>query len=289
MLLVRTVSGPNEVVVGTEAVYRATSFNISDPPEQELRQINWVIESDGETVAEFPRAGDTLRFDVPESLEGQTIRVMPFRNTPTSVVSVISRVVSADEVVTSDSNVIVLSRADWGARTDLRRRGDIVDRARRTHVFIHHTVIVDNDATLNEWESLEEVKRQMQKLQTVRAQDLGADVPYSMVAFCMSNGDLVLGEGRGLDRSGAHTVGHNTAALGISFQGNFESPSLPRHFESQLAALGDWLRELRQEHGFVNLGRERPLGREVFGHREVKATDCPGEQIFTRLRLIRFL
>jgi hypothetical protein len=289
MLLVRTVSGPNEIIVGTEAVYSATSFNISNPPIEELGQINWIIESDGETLAEFNRAGDTLRFDVPESFEGRTIRVMPFRNTPTSVVSVISRVVGRDEVVTSDSRVIVLSRADWGARTDLRRRGDIVDRSRRMEVFIHHTVIVDNDATPNEWESLDEVKRQMQKLQTVRAQDLGADVPYSMVAFCMSNGDLVLGEGRGLDRSGAHTVGHNTAGLGISFQGNFESPSLPRHFDSQLAALGDWLRELRNNKGFVNLGTRRPLGREVFGHRDVKPTDCPGENLFTRLRLIRFL
>jgi hypothetical protein len=289
MLLVRTVSGPNEVIAGTEAVYKATSFNISNPPVEELRQINWVIESNGETVAEFNRAGETLRFDVPESFIGKTIRVMPFRNTPTSVVSVISRVVGEDEVVTSNSNVTVLSRADWGARTDLPRRGDIVGRSRRTHVFIHHTVIIDNDSTVNEWEDMDEVKRQMRRLQTVRAQDLGADVPYSMVAFCMSNGDLVLGEGRGLDRSGAHTVGHNTAALGISFQGNFESSSLPRNLESQLAALGDWLRELRTQHGFVNLGSLRPLGREVFGHREVKSTDCPGENIFTRLRLIRFL
>ena len=104
----------------------------------------------------------------------------------------------------------------------------------------------------------------MRQLQTIREQDLGADVPYSMVAFCMANGDLVLGEGRGLERSGAHTRGHNTSALGIAFQGNFENLPLPAHFDDQLAALGNWLRQRREQDGFFNLGTERPLGREVF-------------------------
>lgn len=289
MLLVRAVSGPSEAIAGTKATYRATSFNMSNPPPEEVQRINWVIVSDGQTVAEFDAIGDTLNFDVPPSLIGMTIRVMPFRNSPTPVVSIISRVVNETSVISTNTNIIVLSRADWGARTDLPRLGSIVDRARRTKVFIHHTVIVDDDSSENEWENMDEVNRKMRQLQTIRQQDLGADVPYSMVAFCMSNGDLILGEGRGLDRSGAHTSGHNTAALGISFQGNFENLPLPTHFDSQLAALGNWLRELRQQHGFVNLGIERPLGREVFAHRDVKATDCPGEHLFNRLRSIHFL
>lgn len=289
MLLVRTVSGPSEAVAGTRATYRATSFNMSNPPAEELRQINWLIEAGGQTVAEFPAAGDTLNFDVPASLIGRTIRVMPFRNSPTPIVSVISRVVSGTEAPDAGSNLIVLSRAEWGARTDLPRLGVIVDRSRRAKVFIHHTVIVDDDASLNEWESLDEVRRKMRQLQTIRAQDLGADVPYSMVAFCMSNGDLALCEGRGIDRSGAHTSGHNTAALGIAFQGDFENAPLPSNFDAHLVALGNWLRELRTQHQFVNLGIERPLGREVFAHRDVKATDCPGERIFNKLGLIRFL
>ncbi len=287
MLLVRTVSGPSEVVAGTKVIYRATSFNMSNPPLEELRQINWLIEAGGETVAEFDAVGDMLEFDVPATLIGRTIRVMPFRNSPTPIVSVISRVVS--ETSNAGSNLIVLSRADWGARTDLPRLGVIVDRSRRTKVFIHHTVIVDDDASLNEWESLDEVRRKMRQLQTIRQQDLGADVPYSMVAFCMANGDLALCEGRGIDRAGAHTSGHNTAALGVSFQGDFENAPLPSNFDSHLVALGNWLRGLREQHQFVNLGNERPLGREVFAHRDVKATDCPGQRIFNKLGLIRFL
>ncbi len=289
MLLVRTVSGPAQVVVGTVAVYRTTSFNLSDPPLQEIQQINWVIKSDGKTVAEFHGQGDTLHFDVPASLVGKTIQVMPFRNAPTQVVSVSTRIVRSTEVISSKNSVIVLSRSDWGARTDIPRRGTIVDPIKRTEVFIHHTVIVDDDPSPNQWETADEVKSSMRRLQTIREQDLGADVPYSMVAFCMTNGDLVLGEGRGLDRSGAHTRGHNTSALGIAFQGNFENLPLPVHLDAQLAALGNWLRQLREGGGFVNPGAERPHGREVFAHRDIKATACPGDHLFTRLSLIRFL
>ena len=289
MLLVRKVSGPAQAVAGTVAIYRATAFNMPDPHPQEKQQINWVIRSDGQTIAEHRAKGEILQFDVPPSLVGKTIQVMPFRNAPTLLVSVTTQIVRATDVINTDRNVSVLSRADWGARTDLPRLGAMVDPAKRTEVFIHHTVIVDNDPTPNQWETLDEVKTRMRQLQTIRAEDLGADVPYSLVAFCMANGDVVLGEGRGLERSGAHTSGHNTSALGIAFQGNFDNLPLPTHFDSQLAAFGKWLRQLREQRGFVNLGTERPLGREVFAHRDVKPTSCPGERLFQKLGLIRLL
>ena len=182
----------------------------------------------------------------------------------------------------------VLSREQWGADPELPKRGHQVSPSSRTEVFIHHSVVFDDDGSPNEWESLAEVKARMRGLQTIRP-DLGLDVPYSMVAFCMSGGDLVLCEGRGLFRSGAHTIGHNRSALGIAFQGNFEDERLPARFDDQLAALGGWLRELREEQGFVHLGDERPPGRDVWGHRDVKATACPGRALFERLPLVRFL
>ncbi|MFQ5694614.1 MAG: hypothetical protein ACE5HB_01340 [Terriglobia bacterium] len=185
-------------------------------------------------------------------------------------------------------SVVVLSREEWGADPAHPRLGKAVPPAERTEVFIHHTVVVDEDVSPNEWETVDEVKAKMRQLQTIRP-DLGLDVPYSMVAFCMADGDLVLGEGRGLERSGAHTRGHNRKALGIAFQGNFERTPLPGHFEQQLVDLGDWLRELRTEKGLVNLGTVRPVDREVWGHRDVKDTLCPGRHLFERLALIRFV
>ncbi|HYG81363.1 MAG TPA: peptidoglycan recognition family protein [Pyrinomonadaceae bacterium] len=289
MLLVRTVSGPSQIVAGTRATYRVTSYNTSNPLPEEVAEVNWLIKSGEETVARFEDTGDTLNFDVPANLVGRSIVVMPFMNTPTAVVSVTSRVVSESDIISTGSAVTVLSRTDWGARTDLPRLGVLVDPTRRREVFIHHTVIVDSDATKNEFENREEVVSAMRVLQTVRRQDLGADVPYSFVGFCMKSGDLILCEGRGLNRKGAHTKGHNTVALGISLQGNFQDVPLPEHFDAQLTALGNWLRRLRQEEGFVNLGADRPHGRDVFGHRDITATACPGKHTFDKLKLIRFL
>lgn len=273
----------------TQAVYRATAFNMSDPPQEEVDKINWEIRTAEETLERFEAKGGSLAFEVPDGWVGKTIEVMPSRSQPSPSVSVMTRISAAVTANGAPSKLVVLDRAAWDTSSGLPRLGRLVDPSDRTEVFIHHTVIVDRDPTPNEWESLDEVKAQMRKLQTIRRADLGADVPYSMVAFCMANGDLVLGEGRGTERSGAHTKGHNSSALGISFQGNFENTPLPAHFDSQLAALGGWLRDLREIRGFVNLGSERPHGREVFAHRDVKSTACPGEHLFAKLHLMRFL
>ncbi len=190
-------------------------------------------------------------------------------------------------------SVIVLSRDDWGADPAHPRRGHPLGPTNRTEVFIHHSVVVDDDATLNEWESLDEVKAQMRRMQTIRP-DLGLDVPYNFVVFCMADGDLVLGEGRGLGRTGAHATGHNRSGLGFGFQGNFESEPLPTHFDAQLGDLGEWLSRLREEEGFTELGTVQPDDpqrpeRQVFGHREFKNTDCPGRHLWDRLHLIQFI
>jgi hypothetical protein len=185
-------------------------------------------------------------------------------------------------------SLIILSREDWGADPNLPRRGHQLGPLNRTEIFIHHTVIVDNDSTKNEFETADEVRSDMQQLQTIRP-DLGMDVPYNFVAFCMANGDLILGEGRGLNRTGAHTSGHNRSALGISFQGNFEDFPLPAQFDMHLQELSNWLKSLRLNHGFINLGTSRPADREVWAHRDVKATACPGQNLFSRLSEINYL
>lgn len=184
----------------------------------------------------------------------------------------------------------VLRRSAWGADSTLPRRGHSIGPLRRTEVYIHHTVVADKDETPNEWETIADVKYRMRQLQKSRP-DLGLDVPYNMVAFCMRNGDLVICEGRGLWRTGAHTRNHNRSALGIAFQGDFESGAVPRHFDAQLADLGGWLRDLRNHRGFVNIGKSRPRDRQVWGHRDAKSasTDCPGQKLYDKLALIHFI
>ena len=172
----------------------------------------------------------------------------------------------------------------------LPRRGFRIEPLQRTEVFIHHTVDVDRDPTPNEWESVSEVRERMRRLQTVRP-DLGLDVPYNFVAFCMGDGDLLLCEGRGMHRSGAHTRHHNRSALGIAFQGDFENGAAPQHLNAQLAALANWLRQLRNAMGLANLGQSRPAWAQVWGHRDAQAahTACPGQILYERLDRIRFI
>lgn len=186
--------------------------------------------------------------------------------------------------------MILLSRANWGADGNLSRRGHLIGPLRRTEVYVHHTVIVDPDTTANEWETLKEVKSMMRRLQRIRP-DLGLDVPYNMVAFCMSDGELVLCEGRGVGRTGAHTRNHNRSALGIAFQGDFENKALPGNIDAQLIEFTQWLRDLRNNQGFSNLGNSRPDDKQVWGHRDspTASTACPGKKLYNKLTLIRFI
>ena len=186
--------------------------------------------------------------------------------------------------------MIYLSRTDWGADANLPRRGHIIGPLRRTEVYIHHTVIVDRDTTANEWKTLTEVKATMRRLQQIRP-DLGLDVPYNIVAHCMSDGELVLCEGRGTNRTGAHARNHNRSALGFAFQGDFENNALPQYIDTQLSEFAGWLRDLRNKRGFSNLGNSRPQGKQVWGHRDSQSanTICPGRKLYEKLNLIRFI
>jgi hypothetical protein len=191
-------------------------------------------------------------------------------------------------------------RSEWGASPQFPRLGAQVDRNRRTHVVIHHTVMIDSgDDTPNIWESEDEVFHMMRRLQTVRP-DLGLDVPYSFVAFMTSeNSGLYICEGRGEDRVGAHTKGHNTAAIGISFSGDFENkPVEPVEVAARMPLLSfflGWLRFNPSHPAYGdfrpmnNLGSLQPQNRRVFFHQDFKMTDCPGSRLKLHLTQVDFI
>ena len=98
--------------------------------------------------------------------------------------------------------VVYLDRNDWNADPAFPRLGGAddprnpgtwtdVNVLHRRERIMHHTVIIDDDATPNLWENIEEVKRKMRQLQTIRPA-LGFDVPYNFVIFFMANGTIYI-------------------------------------------------------------------------------------------------
>lgn len=184
-----------------------------------------------------------------------------------------------------------LYRDQWD-RLTLPPLGEWVPAIRRTSIVVHHTVTVDRDPTPNVWESIEECAKHMRRLQTIRAQDLGADVPYSFVAFLMADGTVTLAHGRGFSRSGAHSPGRNSTGFGIAFAGNFEAADAEERerLAHALAALGSYFGRLASGTlpVFPKLGTDRPGdGRHAWAHRDFKATACPGQALYDLLEHFR--
>lgn len=195
-----------------------------------------------------------------------------------------------------------MTRAEWGARTDLPRLGEIVDPDAATHLFIHHPVGVDNDATPNVFETVEECVRRMRGLQTVRP-DLGLDVPYNWVAFLMEDQVLIC-EGRGAYRKGAHTQWHNVDGRAICVYGDFQTHPV-FGLARWMPTLGHFAWDVRTGNAAAtaggaplrNLGNAKPApGRDAWGHREAKdpegnnvsgGTSCPGTYLFAELHHIK--
>lgn len=161
--------------------------------------------------------------------------------------------------------VIYVPREDWRANVDLERLGWIVPRDQRYECITHHSVVIDDDATPDLWTDLPEVFGKQRQLQRLRP-DLGLDVPYQEVGYYMEPGfkwegqpiDIVLCQGRGLDRGGAHTAGrndqgdwHNHVAIATCIEGNFEddAPNL-RRFREPMSHVWGWY---KYEKGLKNL------------------------------------
>ena len=180
-------------------------------------------------------------------------------------------------------------RGEWGADASLGRRGWVVPVSNWKHITEHHTVIIDNDATPNLWETKAEVFQKMRQLQVIRP-DLGNDVPYSWVIFLMADGTIIVCEGRGLRHTGAHTIGHNSDSQGVAFEGDFENfrvnigPYIPKvnHFFG-------WL---KFEAGASNLGARLhsiPAAQTIHYHQMFSQTACPGGVIINNINSFKYV
>ncbi len=180
---------------------------------------------------------------------------------------------------------VIHLRAAWGARPPkyaytLTLAG---------HIGVHHTATVE-DFEASTWE---ECAARMRAIQTYHMDTNGwNDVGYAW-AICR-HGDVFQAredDDDATDVQGAHD-GVNRGSAGITVFGYFHPPVNHHPTEEQLSSLADvvaWLSGLR---GIDPTGRSlyeafgAPVD-NVYGHREVKATDCPGDHLFALKELIR--
>lgn len=98
MLLVRKVEGPAAAHAGERITYRATQFNRAHPTEDEKRNINWVVQCNGQEIQRKLNVGDVFAFEATSELVGKTIVAMPFANSPTLAVSALTLIQAPPEL-----------------------------------------------------------------------------------------------------------------------------------------------------------------------------------------------
>ncbi|CAG6005969.1 unnamed protein product [Menidia menidia] len=84
-------------------------------------------------------------------------------------------------------------------------------------------------------------------------------------------------EGRGWNVVGAHTKGNNSDSLGIAFMGNFNNDTPSKEALSSVKQL---------MLSGVSQGSLHPQF-DLFGHRDLGATACPGENLYAALAQLR--
>lgn len=193
------------------------------------------------------------------------------------------------------SKLLYLSREEWDD-SGQPRLGAILNNAEAVEAIQHHTVGADDDGTPNLWTDITETIERMRFLRTIRP-DLGEDVPYSWVFFLMEphvfgEGGMVVCEGRGPDRRGAHTKYHNRTGRAAAVAGNLEDvymdllPWVPQFSRA-------WS-FFKYEQGLPNLGTVKPTRGEVHGHGSFppevsEGTLCPGQWMNRVLHAVQMM
>ena len=180
---------------------------------------------------------------------------------------------------------VIHLRAAWGARPPkyaytLTQAG---------HLGVHHTATVE-DFEASTWE---ECAARMRAIQTYHMDTNGwNDIGYAW-AICR-HGDVFQAredDDDATDVLGAHD-GVNRGSVGITVFGYFHPPVNHQPTQEQLSSLADVLAWLAGLRGIDPTGRSlyeafgAPVD-NVYGHREVKATDCPGDHLFALKEMIR--
>ena len=189
----------------------------------------------------------------------------------------------------------VVTRAQWGADESLRKGTPIF--APLSKLIVHHTVTTNLDpdpaATIRAVYSFHTQVRGWDDIGYNFLVDAQGRVYEGRRARAYEPGEAPTGED--LLRQGvvgAHAEGTNTGSAGIALLGDFTS-SLPT--PAARAGLEAWLAWKAARHDIDPLGASLYRATDgtasrfanIAGHRDVRATDCPGDQLYAELAAVR--
>ena len=184
------------------------------------------------------------------------------------------------EAVTAVAKPTIYTRAQWGADESVRDPSEpdygVVDAA-----VVHHT------AGSNTYTS-DQVPGIIQGIYEYHVNGHGwRDIGYNFLVDRFGR----TWEGRygGMDKAvvGAHAAGVNSVMFGASVLGDFETAQPPSAVTTALRNLIAWKADL---HRFDVLGTTAVDGttyNNISGHRNVNATDCPGQYLYAKLPALR--
>jgi hypothetical protein len=131
-------------------------------------------------------------------------------------------------------------------------------------LWLHHTTTTATD----DW------RRDMRTVQQVAFDRGFSDISYTVLVHPSG----VVAIGRPPEVIGAHTAGRNSSSLAVSLIGNYDEQPVSRQMFNGVRYAIDWL----TSHGFLVPGIY-PTG----GHRDLKATACPGRHAYALIPQLR--
>ncbi|XP_024864215.1 N-acetylmuramoyl-L-alanine amidase isoform X2 [Kryptolebias marmoratus] len=160
----------------------------------------------------------------------------------------------------------IIPRCQWGAKA---YRGTPIPLSLPLQfLYIHHTYEPSSPCL-----SFPSCSRDMRAMQRFHQEHRGwSDIGYSFVV----GSDGYVYEGRGWNRLGTHTRGHNAIGYGVSIIGNYTATLPSRHAMNLI------------RHQLVRCavdGKGLAANFTIYGHRQVvNYTACPGDALFSEIR-----
>lgn len=146
-------------------------------------------------------------------------------------------------------------------------------------VVVHHTATTKD---------LDNPSQAIRDIYTYHAATRGwGDIGYNYIVD--REGKIYEGRAGGESVIGAHAGPGNHGSIGIALLGNYQDEPVP---EAALTNLSQFIYQKSKIYGFTPDGTSDFRGEErpnVFGHRDIMSTTCPGQYLYEKIPFIRTL